>query len=422
MQITRIDANNQNKPYFGGRTKALSKEMFPDGKREIMKLLKDNNNIVGELPNCIFSKLTPENKHVAMKEIYAAFAVAAAEIRAFVPSIQGDSDEYKNKRQKTSVAKLKNVFVKYNILKPEDEFDLQYIERDPPGAYKKAFIMKGLSEETTGTGDVPCFKVFHKVDTSQEWHRYKRHGNFAELNNAMYWKSKEGDYANINRFYCGDMLGGYLIDRYIPDVYHSPKKFVDMYRYGVKNTDIFSGDDGHNVKNGYSFDQGGPGVVNRVKNQSDTVIDIMDILYREPGNCKYLKWNEIAYGPRYKRYDKMQKWAGLGLGIKFLNPKQQIAVANTCMALHQPLVDMAVAYALKYMPQETSIEYFRRLMQRNNPEVQVVLLNEIPRLSTLEKNKYDDIRTPKQAIDPEVINIYYQIGKELALPEVKEHL
>ena len=425
MQITKIDSVNNSTVTFNGLTKAMSRRTFVDGKLDILKYLKKNpheNTIVGQLPNCIFKKLAIANRPQAIKEIYAVLGECANEIRSFVPGVNNEVEEHRWRRPNSSVEKLKDVFVKYNVLKPEDNFDLKYINADKQGDYKKAYAMIGLDEETEGTGDIPCFKVFHKRDLTPEWHKYKCHGNFAEINSAAFWHKHVGPHTNINRFYCGDMMNAYLIDRYIPDVYKHPTKSVVMYDYGIKNTDAFAGDNGHNVKNGYLFDQGGYRVINKVKNQSKTACYVLKQVKNVPQDERLNKCMEILYDKKYAHLDRVQKQAGFGLSIKHLKPAEQLWAAEICLGFNEPFVDAALAYALKYMPHKMAKKYFTTLMQRGNEKVQVILLNEIPRLSTIEKDKYDDISTPRQILDSKIVNEFYQIGKKYAIPESAEHL
>lgn len=424
MQIYSVNnSKNNNNIVFNGITKAMSRKVFVEGKRDILNFLAkrgDKNTRVGVLPPCIFDKLKSidkVNKAAIIKEIYDVFEECANEIRSFVPSINGSADEYRNKRPNSSVDKIRNVLSKYNLIDNPEEFDLIYLDK---GEYKGAYEMQGLKDSKNG--DIPCYKVFHMVDNTPEWHKYKCHGNYAELNSAAYWRKAEGNYSDINRLYCGDMRSGYLIDRLIQNDTASPQNITCMYDYGTKNTDFFKGENGHNIMNGYLFDQGGYRVINRVKNTSKIARYVLKKLKECPEDYRWVMWNKILNSSQYKNLDDTQKKAGLALAIKHLKPHEQSMAIEICLGFNEPFVDMSVAYALKYMPYEKSLEYFPLLLKRNNPEVQTVVLNEIPLLSKKDNMKFDDINTPRHKVDPDKVLKYYQIAKFLVLDETREHL
>ena len=423
MQIYSVNGTKMNNTNFKGITKAMSRKVFLDGKKDVLNFLLqrgDKNTRVGTLPPCIYDKLRSLNKidrENAIKEICSVFEECAHDIRAYVPSITGPAEEYKNKRPNSSVEKMRKVLNKYGVLDKPENFDLIYLDK---GEYKGAYKMEGLKEDKTG--DIPCYKVFHKVDNTPEWHKYKCHGNYAELNSAAYWRKAEGNYSDINRLYCGDMKSGYLIDRLIQQTTPRPKVITCMYDYGTKNTDAFQFGNGHNIMNGFLFDQGGYRVINRVKNTSKIARYVLKQLKETPEEQRWIIWNKIRTSSSYKHLDKTQKIAGLGLAIKHLNPKYQEKATELCLGYKEPFIDMAVAYALKYMPYETSLKYFPVLLKRNNPEVQTVVLNEIPLLSKTDNLRFDDINTPRHKVDPVKVNKYYQIAKYLVLDETREHL
>ena len=238
MKVNLTCNKSSNNIGFNGITRAMSHKVFIDGKKDVLNYLVNRevkNTNVGMLPPCIFDKIKNlKTKEAAIKEFYKVFEDCANEIRAFKPSIQGSLDEYNNRRPSVVVEKMRAILKKYNVLKNPENFDLKYIDK---GEYKSAYIMQGLMDEKNG--DIPCYKVFHIIDNTPEWHKYKCHGNYAELNSAAYWKKEEGNYSDINRFYCGDMKSGYLIDRYIGDDIKKPQNITCMYNHDIKETDVF---------------------------------------------------------------------------------------------------------------------------------------------------------------------------------------
>ena len=182
--------NNAQNRHFNGITKKLSHHMFIDGKKDIIELLnktQPKNTKVGELPPILFNALPKENKPQTINQIMDTFAEISKEIMEFKPSLNAPRSERVNRRPDSTVHKLKQLFIDLKIIKEENPFDLIFLGE---GNYKKAFKLEGIKDPENG--DELCLKVFHLVDKTPEWHKYKTHGNFAELNTSAYWKQKEG--------------------------------------------------------------------------------------------------------------------------------------------------------------------------------------------------------------------------------------
>lgn len=406
----------QNNTSFTGMTKTIGKKIFVDGKKNVLEYLNGRqatNTQVGELPPSIFYRLPAENRENRIKEIFSVFSDCANKLRDYKASLNAPSEERINRRPNSVVEKMKNILVKHNVLEKPEEFDLEYLGA---GEYKKAYLMKGLEDKKTG--DKICYKVFHTVDTSPEWHKYKCHGNYSEINIATYWKKQEGNKTNLNKFYAGDINNGYLMDRFIDINAPRPGKIVDVYNYGVRNIDAVHADTGHNKLNGYCIDEGGSRVVNIVKNQSKIARYVLKEIKSTPEKYRNNVWHKIL---RRKDLDDTQKKAGLALSIKHFPADEQTTLIEECLAFNKPLVDQALGYALKYIPEEKAEIYYETLMKRNNPQTQTVLMNEIPLLS-INGTKYDDVGVPRQAVNPEIIAKFYDISKRTVLPEVIEHL
>ena len=221
MFITSIQPTN-NRPQFTGLNKNIGNRIFIDGKKNVMELLStrpDKNTRVGELPPVIFDRLPVENREIGIKEILTTFEECANEIREFKSGINAPKEERVNRRPNSAVDKLRDVLTKHKVLDEPEKFDLTYLGG---GEYKKAYLMEGLTDPKNG--DRVCYKVFHVVDTTPEWHKYKCHGNFSEINIATYWKKQVGNHTQLNKFYAGDINNGYLLDRYIDGTVPKPKK------------------------------------------------------------------------------------------------------------------------------------------------------------------------------------------------------
>ena len=409
--------NYQNNLTFGGMTKKMKRQIFVDGKKDIMEMLEKKqpkNQTVGSLPPAIFYKIPPENREAHIKNILKAFETAADEIRDFRKGSGASPEENRYWRPNSSVKVIKDALVNASVLKEEDPFDLKFIGL---GEYKKAYKIEGLKDPKTD--EELCMKVFHIVDKSPEWHKYKTHGNYAELNTSIYWKNQEGLYTQRGKFWFGNMEHGYFVDMFIDANVKPPKKFVEEYSKGLKPTDAVKGDVGHNKLYGYAFDPGGLRVVNRIKNKSKTAEMILAKIRKTPEEYRDIEWHRI-YSDR--KLDKNGKQAGLALCVKHVKNKEDIL--KECLKFNNPEADQALAYALKYMDRAQATKYFEVLMKRNHPTTQIVLLNEIPLLSRQRADhaNYDDLDIPKDEISVPNITKFYYLAKGLALPEAEEHL
>src|SRR5574344_1773012 len=185
MFIKAPTANNT--PSFSGLTEKFRRQVFIDGKKDISSILEkmdpQKNTYVGELAPFIFNAIPKDKRPQVIKEFFQTFDKISDEIREFKPGLSSPKDEYQNRRPQSCVKELKALFSKYNLITDSEKFDIKYLGC---GEYKKAFKIEGAKDSKTG--DEMCFKVFHKVDKTPEWHKYKSHGNFAEINIADYLK------------------------------------------------------------------------------------------------------------------------------------------------------------------------------------------------------------------------------------------
>ena len=411
-------ANSSDNTKFTGITKKIKHHIFIDGKKDVCELLdrtKPKNTYAGELPPVLFYMLPKENKGQNIREIYKTFDNVANVIRKFKPSIRSPHDEYINKRPQSVVDSLKNMFVKLGVLKKDDKFDIKFLGA---GEYKKAFKLEGVKDPRTQ--EELCLKVFHVVDRTPEWHKYKSHGVDAEINILTNWKAKYGMNTQRGKFYFGDIENGYFLDKYIDKKVPHPKTIINEYDEGLKLTDEVKADTGHNKLHGYSIDPGGVRVVNRVKNESKTAQYVLKHIKQVPMKYRAQEWYRILN--QHSFLDKSQKQAGLAICIKHMPNKGQYV--EECLTFHNHFADQGIAYALKYLPEDSAKKYFEVLMKRKNPTTQTVLMNEIPLLSRerLDKLKIDDLDVPKGEINSNKIEEYYRIAEKHVLPEVEEHL
>ena len=437
-QITPNHTKKAQQPNFRGITKLMSKRIYIDGKKDISELLEQRNGkntYVGQLPPYWFYALDKDKRPETIKKIYETFDEVANEIRNFRPSISSDDREYRERRPNSSVQKLKSLFVELGLLKEDDYFDIKNLGA---GMYKRAFKLDGVKGENN---EEYCLKVFHTVDKTPEWHKYKSHGNFAEINTAIYWKTNLGQNTQRGKFYFGNIDNGYFVDKFVDEHTPKPQKDINEYEYGLKTTDEAIIGNGHNVLYGYSIDPGGVRVVNKLKNGNKVARMILKTIKNTAPQEREAKWQEIYESNA--NYPKSDKYAGLALCIKHLPNKEEYV--EKCLTFNDRKADIGIAYALKYLTDEQAKRYFEILMKRQDPEVQVVLLNEIPllareplasakhlnaieeRLNITHKGanppiKFDDLDVPKGEIRRKFLSDLYSIAEQYAVPEAEEHL
>lgn len=415
----RVYNRQNNNVQFTGLTRRMEREMYIDGKKDILEIMNqrgsDKSTMVGQLPPGIFYKLPKENRQQAIAEIMNTFADVSNEIRPFVAGVKNTDSERQNLRPDSAVEKLRELFEKYNLIEPDKEFDLKYLGQ---GYYGKVYKLEGLYDEKTN--DEYVMKVYKTVDNGPDWHPYKSHGNYAELNTAAYWMKNLGRNTQRGRFFFGDVTSGFMVCNFIDNNKPKPEKIVNEYTKGAKLTDeelnaIF----GHNRINGYSIDWGGVRVVNRIKNKNKTANYVLTKIQKTP-----LKYREIEWWKLYnnRKLDKAGKKAGLALSLKYMEHPDSYIIH--CLDEKNQLVDISVAYALKYLPYEKSKKIFDQLMKKGDSLTQVVLMNEIPLLARNQRNadKYDDMNVPKDEINPKKLRIYYRIAAKYTTPLAQEHL
>lgn len=420
MRIDRVNYTpKQSQINTKGLTRVLSKKMYIDGKKDIFEIINLRGNkstTVGKLPPILFNAIPKDKRDAKIKEILKIFEEVSDEIRVFRPTSDKTINERKNKRPESAVAKIKQIFVDLNLLDEKEDFDLKFLGE---GNYKKAYKIEGVKDSKTG--EELCYKVFHLVDKTPEWHKYKTHGNYAELNTAIYWMKTFGYNTQRGKFYFGNVNHGYFVDKFIDENVSSPKKEKDAFEVGLKLTDEFMGGVGHNRIHGYSIDPGGPRIVNRVKNSSKIARKIFKQIENTPMAERENEWTRIFMQENH--LDFSQKMAGLAISLKHLEKRSKSF--DLCLRFNDPFVDMGLAYVLKYQKPHNTRKYFEILMKRNNPLTQVVLLNELPliaRYSREHNESHDDLDVPKGQISTEVLDRYYELAKSYVLPEAEEHL
>lgn len=417
-QTKKNDFDDLNQPAFAGMTKILKRKIFLDGKKDILEILKkrkpNQNSYAGQLPPGIFEAIRNKPyKKSAIKEILTTFSEIAAEIRDFKSSSNKAIEELRNRRSNSTVEKLKNLFKKYNLKNTNEDVDIIFLGR---GDYGSGFKLTGIHDNITN--DIYMLKVHTLIDKTPNWHRYKSHGCYSELNSAVYWTKKWGWNSQRGKFYFGSINDGFMVDNFISEKTAKYKKLVNEYKAGLKLTDEELANYGHNKINGYSIDWGGIRVVNRTKNQSKTATYVLNQIKKTSRHYRAGKWWEIYNN---NKLDKVQKQAGLALAIKHLNNKP--FYIEECLKMREPFVDQSLAYLLKYLPHEEAKFYFERLAQRKEPLTQTVLMNEIPLLSRKPlPEAYDDMNIPKEELYPDKIRVFYSIAKKYATEESREHL
>lgn len=420
--ITNFNSNNRNTnlPSHKGLTKALKNKIYIDGQKDIEKMMLEKvktNPVVGQLPNFIFKKLPKENRREAILDILKVFDNVANTIREFCETSNVFVFEHKKKYRPDSVNKmLTDVFKKYKILYPWDEIELQYIDQGGKG---KVFKLEGLRDPDTE--DEYVIKVFHQLK-GKEWHPFKSHGCYAEINNGMYWRNQEGHDTHRGKFFFASLGSGYIVSKFLDEDVRLPERIVPEYKYGIKCTDEEKEGaiNGYNRIKGYNYDYGGMRVVNRLKNADKVARKKLEKIKELSLKERVNYWHEVYMDRRNSDSD----FAGITLGIKYLDNKNYYI--DKCLKLNKPKVDQALAYVLKYLDNyDDQLRYFETLAKRKDKVTQIILFNEIPLLAKRkDENKImqDDINASLHEIFPEKIYDYYMIAEHHAIPETVEHL
>ena len=413
----------KSSPNFRGMTKVFKNKIFIDGQKDIEGIINkrkaknpDAKLIVGQLPAFIFRKLPKENRPQIIAEIMNMFAEVTNDIREYVPPIFS-MDTSLMRRPEFVNKKLTDLFQKYKVITKWDDINLEYLGQGGKG---KGFKISGLRDFETE--DELVIKVFHQIKGAH-WHPFKSHGNYAENNNAIYWKHQEGFDTQRGKFFWGDLESGYLISKCIDEDTRLPQRIVDEANYGIKCTDEEKTGvvNGYNRLKGYNFDYGGRRGVNRVKNGQKVSRSIYNKLQGLSPEEVLFYWNKIYS----KKHLSEREEAGLALGIKFLSPKHRCEYIDMCLEDRKPLVEQALGYVLKYLPHKDALKYFRELAKTKDSVTQIILFNEMPLLSKKKRFRIDikdDLNPALEEIEPERIYELYQIAHKYAKPDTIEHL
>ena len=417
-----IAINNNTSPKFGGMTKVLKKKIYLDGQKDISRIIEQNPSrkpVVGQLPKFIFDKLPVENRPEAIHEILNVFDKVANIIRDYIP--EGDAFIFqpalRHRPQEVNTL-LTDVFRKYRVLRPyDDDIDVQYIDQGGKG---KVFKLDGLRDYKND--DEFVIKVFHHIKGA-EWHPFKSHGCYAEINNGTYWRKHEGHDTHRGKFFFASLGSGYIVSKFLDEDVPIPKRIVEEYKYGIKCTDEEKDGplNGYNRIKGYNYDYGGMRVVNALKNSNNTARNYLRKIREMSSEKRATFWRSQFF----QFSDSEDVLAGLTLGIKHLDNKTQFLDIALSKKKQFPKIAQAASYVLKYLSHEDAVKYFEQLVQTSDIETQRILFNEIPLLAKRKDESngvHDDINVSLREIIPERIYTYYQIAEKHALPETVEHL
>ena len=398
----------------------MKNEIYLDGQKDIELILNEKPNtnpVVGQLPNFIFKKLPKDNRRESILEILNVFDEVSNTIRGYTPEDEAYIFNPSLRHRPEKVNKLlTDVFRKYGILgKFDDDINVKYIDQGGKG---KVFKLEGLRDPDTE--DEYVIKVFHQIK-GKEWHPFKSHGCYAEINNGIYWRNHEGHDTHRGKFFFGSLKSGYIVSKFLDEDVPLPKRIVPEYKYGIKCTDEEKDGpiNGYNRIKGYNYDYGGMRVVNRLKNSNKIARQTLEKIKGLKPEDRITFW-EANFRDRYSSDNVL---AGLALGIKYFNNKP--LYIDRCMKLNKPVVNQALAYVLKYLPHEEAVEYFEKLCQTTDEVTQIILFNEIPLLAKRKAGSIemeDDINAHLKEIIPERINTFYMIAEKHAMPSTIEHL
>ena len=330
MKIDPIDSHYHTpQASFKGVTNKLSKAIYMHPEEELREyLLKrgDKNAIVGELPGFITRKLDKAHMPESIKEILNTFAQVANEIRDFKPAT---FHEWEIGRSQETVDKLKRVLSKYNILRKDDDFDLEYLGKGGKG---KVFKISGLRDLDHFDEDDFVIKVFYTNDLGES---YSHHGVYSEINAASYWMRNIGFDTNRGKFFFGDLNNGYMVNKFIDEDVRLPKRKINFEKLGFYFTDENAGM-GHNSIRGYFYDWGGCTLNKNFVNLKDPVLRrTRNYIMTIPANERLAEWlkkfNTVSK-------NKESEYTALAQCIPYLPKESQAPLVQKCLDLGIPRV------------------------------------------------------------------------------------
>ena len=426
--ITKIagceNSSTQNRVYnnicFQGLTNRMGKKVY-NGFYSMESLFpKDctKNSISGRLPDFMQSKIKTVTSDIegATKEIFDTFAQTSDELREFEPTASSTINELKYRRKDSTVKNLEDVLIKYHILKPWDDFNLEYIDKGGKGSVWK---LAGLRNVKGMVDDEFVIKVFHTKSVQTN----AFHGCYPEINAATYWMNTLGSETNRGKFFWGDVNAAYMINKFIDEDVRLPKKYPNPEDYGMKFTD----EDAvhiHNVCKNYSYDWGGGVVINQVINSNKFAREVMHDIQKQKEKFRIPQWQKRFHWKPNGNYDS--KFAGLALSIKFIDPSYRVSFFKQCLNHRGKYTDRALGYTLKYLPHENAIKYYEELAKSTKDHVlKEILHNEIPLLATKDEYRpfmHDDLirlsnisEEYKNRIDQTRLKEYLEIAKKYQL-------
>lgn len=405
---------------FSGLTDRMGKKIY-NGFYDMAVLFpkeKTKNPIVGKLPKFMTDKMKfkTDNLQAGIKEVLDTFGEVSNELRDFEPTASSKIAEITHRRSDSTVKKLEAVLQKYGIIGRFDDFDIQYIDKGGKGSVWK---LQGLKHIKGYDEDEFVIKVFHTKSIQANTY----HGCYPEINAANFWMKKLGYDTNRGKFYWGDVNEAYMINKFIDEDVRLPKYVINPYDYGVKFTDedlVHI----HNVCKNYSYDWGGAVVINQVVNSNKFARNLMNKIKDTEEKFKVPVWYNYYHKKLNGHEDN--KFAGLALAIKYLDPKDRERCMEKCFKKRGKYTDRAIAYTLKYLPSEIAIQYYQVLVKKNEPVLNKILANEIPLLSVKDEYQskvHDDLivlgsvskSNFSKYIDNNKLALYSKIAKEYKL-------
>ena len=383
MYSNYSQSNLPQNPQFNGLTAKMSRRVYNGffSMKDIALATKNKMPIVGSLPKYMIHKIEGD-KGTAIREIYKVFADVATELREFEPTANSNFNEIRKQRNDSTVEKAAQILRKHKILGKFDDFDIEYIDKGGKGSVYK---LSGLKDVCSYDEDEYVIKVFHNNDIQQNDY----HGCYPEVNIAAYWMKHIGTDTNRGKFFWADLKSAYMINKYIDEDVRLPKRVINPYSYGLKFTDedpIST----HNTCKGYSYDWGGGVLINEIKHSNNEARKIMLMFKHMPDKYRVNKWYQY-FNQNYMNIDKNNKYAGLALSIKYIqNDDYKLKCLDDCLELSNPMVNRALGYLLKYIPHRHIPKYLEILAQKGDPELNIILKNELPLLSRITRENLSD--------------------------------
>lgn len=349
---------------FNGLSGALSKKAYESADLIKAEMLKDtkSNGIVGNLPSVWIEKIPVKERKARIKNFYDDLRVAVVKFR-------------ENQNNEELTKKFNYALQKAKIIGEKEKLSIEHLD---DGNYGSGYLIKDVFDNQF------MIKIFHMNDVQNDFH-----GNYTEINRAMYWRKNAGINQKVISYF-GDINAGYMVNEYIGRKTPEYKgKIVPEEIFGLENFDSESIANGHNKIKGYQIDYGGLKVQNHLLAENKTVRYVYKKLYYTEEDKKWQAFLAFLNDKKYKHNNDIR--LGLVSAISILPEKARIDGFNELLnRTHAEFNDdnrikLGLISKIKILPEKGRYYVFEELLKNSDNEIKIGLADNLSLLS--EKNK-----------------------------------